>query len=150
MGYHLIFNFELASIKSEMKAFLQTQKNHKDVVEILLTNEQSKQVDWEDENEFRFNGEMYDVIEKKIVKKQLFIRCVEDRKETALLNEYQKDNKRNSSNSITVQLITAQFILPNDCSLKQPEKIISQNFIHRSSSLQNIASTVLLPPPDVC
>ena len=150
MGYHLIFNFELASVKSEMKAFLQTQKNHKDVVEILLTNEQSKQVDWEDENEFRFNGEMYDVIEKKIVKKQLFIRCVEDRKETALLNEYQKDNKRNSSNSITVQLITAQFILPNDCSLKQPEKIISQNFIHRSSSLQNIASTVLLPPPDVC
>jgi hypothetical protein len=140
----------MASVKSEMKAFLQKQKNHKDVVQIVLTNEQSRQVYWENENEFRFNDEMYDVIEKKICNNQIIIRCISDKKETTLLNEYQKNNNRNSSNSVIAQLITAAFILPIDCSLQQPKKIIQKNFIDHSSSLQKLPSTIVLPPPDVC
>jgi hypothetical protein len=133
-----------------MKVFLQKQKNHKDVVEISLSDEQSKQLYWEDKDEFSYKGEMYDVIEKKTVKNQLVIRCIDDKKETSLLNEYQKNNKKNSSNSTTIQLITTQFVLPDSYSLKQPEKIIKKIFSDHSPSLTNLISAVLPQPPDVC
>ena len=133
-----------------MRTFLKTQKNNKDVVQMKLSSEKSRQLYWENENEFRLKDEMYDVVEKKSQGNQVIIRCIPDNKETALLNEYQKNNKRNSSNSIIVQLITAQYVLPVDHSLIQPEKIIKKHFPNLSSSLQNTASTVLLPPPDVC
>jgi hypothetical protein len=150
LGYHLIFNHQLSAVKSEMKAFLKSQKDYKDVVQLSLNEKESKQVYWENENEFRYNGEMYDVIEKKIKGNQIVIRCIPDKKETALLNEYQKNNKSNSSNLTLLQLITAPYVLPVDHSMKQPEKIIKKRFINLSSSLQNTASAVLLPPPDVC
>lgn len=150
LGYHLVFHFQLAAVKSEMKAFLQSRKDHKDVVQLSLSSEEFKQLYRENENEFRFKGEMYDVIETKTKGDQIIIRCIPDKKETVLLNEYQKNNNRNSSNSTIIQLITAQFVLPADHSLKPPEKIIKKNFTDHSSSLQNIASTILAPPPDVC
>jgi hypothetical protein len=150
LGYHLIFNHQLSAVKSEMKAFLKSQKDYKDVVQLSLNEKESKQVYWENENEFRYNGEMYDVIEKKIKGNQIVIRCIPDKKETALLNEYQKNNKSNSSNLTLLQLITAPYVLPVDHSMKQPEKIIKKRFINLSYSLQNTASAVLLPPPDVC
>jgi hypothetical protein len=150
LGYHLIFNHQLSAVKSEMKAFLKSQKDYKDVVQLSLNEKESKQVYWENENEFRYNGEMYDVIEKKIKGNQIVIRCIPDKKETALLNEYQKNNKSKSSNLTLLQLITAPYVLPVDHSMKQPEKIIKKRFINLSSSLQNTASAVLLPPPDVC
>lgn len=132
-----------------MKFFLKTQKS-KDVVELKLSSEESGKLYWENENEFRFKGEMYDVVEMKPQGNQVIIRCIPDKKETALLNEYQKNSKHNSSNSIIAQLITAQYVIPVGHSLKKPEKIIKKHFINLSFSLQNIISTVLLPPPDVC
>lgn len=150
LGYHLVFHFQLTAAKLEMKKFLQNRKDHKDVVQLSFSSEQAKQLYWEEENEFRYNGQMYDVIEKKTQENQIIIRCIPDKKETALLNEYQKNNNRNSANSTIVQLITAQFILPADHSLQQPEKILKKNFTDFSSSLQNLASTILPPPPDVC
>ena len=130
-----------------MKAFLQNRKNNKGVTQLSFSVEESKQLYWENSHEFRYNGEMYDVIEKKSGKAQIIIRCVSNTKETALLNEYQKNNKRNASNSIIAQLITAQFVLPVDYSLKQPESIIRKNFADRSSSLQDIVSPVIPRPP---
>jgi hypothetical protein len=150
LGYHLVFYFQLETVKSEMKAFLQKQKDLKDVIQLSLTNEESEQLHWEDENEFRYQGEMYDVIEKKAFKDQLLIRCIPDKKETSLLNEYQRNSKPDTSHSVIVQLITAPFVLPAAHTLEPPEKIIEKNFTDFSSSLQNLASAVFLPPPDVC
>lgn len=133
-----------------MKAFLRSQKEHKDIVLISLNNNESKRLSWENENEFRYKGEMYDVIEKKTDGNKVQIRCVSDKKETALLIEYQKNNKRNAANSTIVQLINAQFVLPADHSLKPVVRLINNYFKDHSFHLQKIASPVLLPPPDVC
>jgi hypothetical protein len=133
-----------------MKAFLKDQKQYKDVVQILLNEEEAKQVYWEDENEFRYNNEMYDVVEKQVQGKLIVIRCIQDEKETSLLNEYQKSRKHNPDNSTIVQLITAQFDLPADTSLQLPTRIIEKVFTGPSYYIPKIASTVFLPPPDVC
>lgn len=133
-----------------MKAFLKNQKDHKDVVQLSFKEDESKQLYWEDDQEFSFNGEMYDVIEKKRGGNILIIRCIPDKKETDLLKEYQKQNKHNSSNSTVFQLITTQFVLPVGYLIKPTERQIEIRYQDYSSSLQNIASTVILPPPDVC
>jgi hypothetical protein len=133
-----------------MKAFLLIKENHKDVFQIILSTKETSQLHWEDENEFRYQGKMYDVLEKKCKGNQILFRCIADEKETALLHEYQKNNKQSSSNSIVLQLITAQFVLPSDNSLKRPERIFRRNFIHYSSSLYNLASPLFLQPPDAC
>jgi hypothetical protein len=133
-----------------MKAFLKDQKQHKDVVQILLNEEEAKQVYWEDENEFRYNNEMYDVVEKQVQGKLIVVRCIQDEKETSLLNEYQKNRKHNPDNSIIIQLITAQFDLPAGTSLQLPTRVIEKVFTDPSYYIPKIASTVFLPPPDVC
>jgi hypothetical protein len=148
LGYHLIFNFQLAAVKSEMKAVLKHQRFHKDVVQLSLIKKEAVQLEWENENELRYNGEMYDVIDRKNLEDRIIIRCIPDEAETALLNEYQKHNRHNSSNSIIAQFITTLFILPLVHSLEQPQKLLKKSFFDRSASLQNPASDSWLPPPD--
>ena len=65
LGYHLVFHVQLAAVKSEMKAFLRNQKEHKELTQIILSKTESHFLHWEDENEFYYRGEMYDVIEMK-------------------------------------------------------------------------------------
>lgn len=133
-----------------MKAFLKNQKSHEYVVQLSFKASELKQLYWEDEKEFRFKGEMYDVIEKRTEGSLVIIRCIADKKETALLNEYQKQHKGNSSQSTIVQLITTQFVLPADCCLKPTETQVENYYRVYSSLLQQHSLTVLLPPPDVC
>ena len=132
-----------------MRAFLKTKK-HPDAVDIRVTREEAKRLEWEDENEFRYQGQMYDVIEKKIIGNQLVFHCVSDKKETALLQEYQKNTKRHSSTSIIFQLITAQFVLPNNYQLLQPVSMVQKYFTGYLFCLQNPVSTIVPPPPDNC
>jgi len=133
-----------------MKAFLRGEKNHRDVTKISFSKSELELLHWEDEQEFHYNGEMYDVIEKQVNGDKIVILCIADKKETSLLHEYQKNNKHNPFHLIFVQLITAQFILPGACLLKQPEKMIKKTFIDHSFSLQNPVYPVFPPPPDVC
>lgn len=133
-----------------MKAFLKSQKAHRDVIQLSFKEDESKQLCWEDEQEFSFKGEMYDVIEKTTEGNHIVIRCIPDKKETSLINEYQKHNKNNSTGSVVAQLITTHFLLPVDYFLKPTERRVEKHYKNYSSSLQNIASNVLLPPPDVC
>lgn len=149
-GYHLIFYLQRAALKSEMKTFLKDQKTHKDVVQINFTNEELSQLEWEGDDEFFFQGEMYDVIQKKNDGNKTVILCIPDKKETALLNEYQKTHKRNTSSSVTAQLFSMQFVLPDNYSLQRPQKSIQKYFGQHFFSLKSLASAIISPPPDVC
>jgi len=150
LGYHLVFHVQLATVKSEMKAFLRNQKDHKELTQLILSKTESHHLHWEDENEFRYRGEMYDVIEMKSTGDTVIFHCIADEKETTLFNQYQKNNKRNGSSSFIFQLITASYILPTNHLLQQPEKAIQSHFRDQSPSLKNPPSTVPQPPPNVC
>jgi hypothetical protein len=132
-----------------MKAFLQRDKNHPDAIQICLTKEQCTQLEWEDEAEFKYKGEMYDLIEKKINGNNVLLTCIADSKETALLQEFQKNTSRSRSHLIVNQLITASFLLPHEHSLKRPEKIVKAIFNDVSAPLTKTLITVCTPPPDV-
>jgi hypothetical protein len=149
LGYYLVFNFQLAAVKSEMRTFLKTQKNHKDVVRFSLNEKEAHQLYWENESEFRYKGEMYDIIETTRTNDHLVVRCVADSKETALINEYQKNNKRDHSDSLAVQLITIQFVVPSGFSITPPQKTIVNHFCRHSSALYKCVSAIFIPPPEV-
>ena len=133
-----------------MKTFLRNHKDHKELTKIILSKTESNLLHWEDENEFRYRGEIYDVIEMKSTRDTMIFHCIADEKETALFNQYQKNNKRNGTGSFIFQLITASYILPTHHLLQQPEKAIQSHFRHHSPSLKNPPSTVPQPPPNVC
>ena len=80
VGYHFVFRLQLGEIKAEMKERL---RNYADdnVVEFSFSPDDARKINWEEEHEFRFNNEMYDVIEKHQQGHQLIIRCIPDKKE---------------------------------------------------------------------
>lgn len=133
-----------------MFAFLKNQKHHKDVIEFRFKNSDKNLLDWENDHEFSYNNQMYDLIEKKTSVEGLSIRCIADNHETELVNEYQKTNKRNQSNDLVIQLITASFILPQAFSADAFEKELKHRYFTYSSSIDSISPLVAVPPPDVC
>lgn len=89
-GYHLYFTFQRAFVKSEVKAMLRNKPDEASTTKFAFNtgNKEDRQLMWEDEHEFRYNGEMYDVIEKRTVDGVLQIRCISDKAETALVQHY--------------------------------------------------------------
>ncbi len=63
IGYHLAFRVQIGQLKSAMKRNLRQKTNRKDVVEFAFDQEEVQQIRWEDEAEFSWKGEMYDVVE---------------------------------------------------------------------------------------
>ena len=102
-GYHIIFYLRQQEIKAEMREAIrmQTYREHETDFSFSIKDKHSMdQLDWEGDDEFSFNGEMYDVIEKRIENGKLVIRCIADKRETALLdklkglwNQSEKSNK---------------------------------------------------------
>lgn len=133
-----------------MKAFLRNQENHKDVIELSFSGKESEQLEWEEEMEFNYKGEMYDVVDKQVEGNRVTVRCIPDAKEDSLLLDYQKNTGRNSSNSFIGQLITASFILPPGNLLIPPACVKNDAFPEVSVHLPTTISTVPSPPPDVC
>lgn len=133
-----------------MKSLLRDQKTNRDLIEISLGKEEAGEVVWEEADEFRYKGEMFDVIAKKINGDRLCIRCIKDEKETEILNELGKNNQRNASGSAVVQLIMTPCVLPLPHGVQPIEIRVKRGFPPRSFSLPNMALTVKTPPPDVC
>lgn len=133
-----------------MKAFLKSEARHKDVVELSFSAKEVKELEWENGHEFRYQNEMYDVIGQETKNGRLVIRCIPDKKETALLIQYRNTNKRRHSESLAVQLITIQFVLPADYSVDLPEKIIENYFCDHSFALHDPPAFIVIPPPKNC
>lgn len=74
-------------------------------------------LDWENGHEFWYNGELFDLIEKKTVNDQLVIRCINDKKEGNLVKLQEKISKENQNDTtskgksaLLLKLIQTSFI----------------------------------------
>lgn len=117
----------------------------------LLNDKQSmKQLDWEGNDEFSFNGEMYDVIEKKIKDGKLIIRSIADRQETALLNKVKDHwNQNEKSNKVADELF--QLLQSLFHSSKTEELVFNKPSSNRTSfislPLPSQVKKIPTPPP---
>jgi hypothetical protein len=151
-GYHIVFYIKQAEIKAEMKKTLLHSDNEE--VSILFFSLDDKEalakLEWEGDDEFELNGNMYDVVEKKIQDDKLIIRCISDKKETALVKSYEKINHKDNSNSRSVLLLK----LINSSYLPEKNNVICIDnnlaLLYISFQQEIISSyrhDVLTPPP---
>ena len=84
-GYYLIFFFQRQHVRAEMKEILQ-KKKWEGLVSVISFSS-AEEINWEGENEFEDDGQMYDVIEKVESGGKIIIRCISDEKETALVKK---------------------------------------------------------------
>lgn len=108
IGHHLVFHLQQAAIKVEMRKMIRSSlsKAERETFSFSLNDQAAlSKLEWEGGHEFRLNGKMYDVIEKRRENGELSICCISDDKETLLLNRLIDDWKENDrSNKIPGQL----------------------------------------------
>jgi len=76
--------------------------SEEEMIELLIFNKEdieNNKIDfrWIHSREFKYNGDMYDIVEKKETDKQLFIYCVNDTEEKKLEEEFEKRVHKNST-----------------------------------------------------
>src|SRR4029079_12891061 len=110
------FQVKQRNIKEDMEEYL-SKENIRNAVELRFSLNELSRLKWENDKEFVYNGELYDVIKKKNVNGSLVIQCIKDKKETHLVDDYVKVSKEtqgdaSSKNKSTVllKLITGIFI----------------------------------------
>lgn len=106
-GYHLLYIYHQQELKSEMKAFLKAHHSSRFGTKLVFAMNEGKvnnaSFSWEEENEeFRYQQELYDVVSIEKTKTNIEIICIKDNDENQLesqLNEIRKLSKPNSSKS---------------------------------------------------
>jgi hypothetical protein len=150
-GYHIIFYLRQEAIKAEMREAIRMQtysENETDFVFSLNGNQEVNKLDWKGDDEFSFNGEMYDVIKKRTVDGKLVIRAIADRRETALLNKakdhWDQNEKSNKVADELFQLLQSLFH-----SSKAEDLVFIKPSVNRTSfvSLLLPSQVIKIPTP---
>jgi hypothetical protein len=157
VGYYIVFHIRRAEIKDEMKKTLRENIYNQDQ-EILCFSLNDKaaisKLEWEDDHEFRLDGKMYDVIEKKVENGKLIIRCISDEKETALVKKFEQINNEKGANSkgkaaLLIKLIGNTYLVAfvTDLPVENPALIPRPYF--NINIITPLRSDVLTPPPQI-
>lgn len=106
-GYHLVYSLHRSGIKKEIKAYLATHKNSKYGEHLVFSVSDQKINDpafaWEEaKKEFRYLGELYDVVTMQASADSIHIFAIKDTRENDLekqLAEIDQNAKEHSSKS---------------------------------------------------
>ncbi len=149
IGCFVYFEIKRKSIRHEIKHSILHKLPDSQLVQIINN-------DYNDKDEFKLNGIMYDVMRKEIRGNQVILWCFEDKKETELNRAIESLVKNDVANS---PIKKAQKLLINF--LKTPLNILEKPFfffllkinLHINffftSSLSTIFLSVVSPPPDL-
>ena len=118
----------------------------------------SKQIDapeWENNDEFSFQGEMYDVISKTILDGNVEIRCISDKAETHLLEYYKDishqdfDNNSNKKSGLLIKLITSLYTAEGEkmTTIHFDKQLTPFQFLVKK--LPGLYSEIPKPPPQL-
>jgi hypothetical protein len=150
-GYHLLYHYRIAEARQEMKQRL-LSANKEGLTRLVLSNEELRQLAWEDAKEFHYRGEMYDVV--RLVKNAggMTIWCLPDQKEEALLDHYFKTRQRSSEHSsdTILKVLATQYLLPSATMLSAPAWKGEKPVCLYTFFLPQISALITTPPPRVC
>jgi hypothetical protein len=153
-GYHIIFQLQIAEAKTEMKQQIHSALYSEVYADLVFGQQQMQNITWLEENEFKWNGEMYDVISKEFSGDSVLIRCMPDNKETLLVNQYLKSGKGDDTghqpSNCLIRLISSYFLIT---SLEVPSSIQHRIYkIYKPYSFYILANFVPVstPPPRAC
>lgn len=157
-GYHLFFNLLQSNIRKTMQQRILRDPDPSKFEEFSFSfnpDQKSEQPQWLEDNEFRYQGQLYDVVSKKMENGRLIVRCISDKKETELIAHYKNLAQDDfgspaGKGTITLLKLIQTFFIPEkgftfyrDLSPSFP---ISFNSIH---PLPVASGDVPTPPPQV-
>jgi hypothetical protein len=155
-GLLLFLFFRQQELKKEIKAklranpdlFAQTRFEFKLVKGKVV----APGFEWEEENEeFQYNGSMYDVIHAEVAGNILYVCCVDDENETEILNqiEYlqQKEHRNKKSWPLQFQKLLSVLLFYQDTgvTVTQPASLHHQD--HYCETARLVILDILSPPP---
>jgi hypothetical protein len=155
-GYHLYFHFMQQDIKSTVKkkirSNIETKITEQFVFSLSETNA-GKLPQWEGDDEFRLNGEMYDVVDKKVENGEMIITCISDKKETELINNYKdvagKDFGGSSKKraALILKLVNTFYAIVENTVNNIHSPSAKTGFVNNKYPLSFSTIEVLTPPP---
>jgi hypothetical protein len=128
-------------------------QNEKAFVFYLSDREILQKLNWEGNDEFSFNGQMYDVVEKKIEDGKIMIRCIADKKETALVNKLNDNSSDNEKDhKIVNELFQFLQTLFHNSKSEGPafDELVKCKFHFPIERLQFQIKKIPTPPPQAC
>jgi hypothetical protein len=152
----LMYSKQMA-LKREMKARLKADPEQpgQTFLEFELKNGEpiAASFEWEEDgDEFRYNGSIYDVVEKKVVGNTLYMRCIDDKDEAAaikIIEELHKKERRSDQpySAPLYQLLSILLFDQHNCS--QPVAITYpiQHIDNYHAFFTPIVIDILSPPP---
>lgn len=90
VGTYIWLQQECAEVKRSVHEKLEKGVEPKELVTLTFSRAELKQLHWEHEREFEYEGQMYDVVEKKVSGDSITYICWWDHEETRLKDEIKK------------------------------------------------------------
>ena len=149
-GYYLWFSILQKGIQSEVRHEIQEGLKDENLALVIVPLNDQSGISWiEQGKEFRFKGEMYDVVRIEIRNQDKYFFCIKDIKEKQLISIYYKNHnsKKEADKKIKLafnfQYFTQQFSLKTVVS--KSELDFPEMDILYKSNLSDIHS----PPPEM-
>ena len=131
--------------------------SEEELIERLIFNKkdiQKGKIDfrWIHSREFKYNGDMYDIVKKEETDKQLIVHCINDTKEKKLEEEFEKRVHKNSSEDkrlpVKINIINSLFSEPIQSEQIKNDLVYEQSFNNwRTDFYQSLFLDIPSPPP---
>ncbi len=155
-GYNFLYLFRKQELKQAMKEYLLNHPDPGNVTEFRFSLNDKRsltQLEWENNHEFWYKNDMYDLVDKKTENDQLIIRCISDKSESNLVKLQEKISKENqgdasskSRSALLLRLIQSAFIAV-DVPTIHDFSSTPHFFLHKDSYTFSADQDVLTPPP---
>ena len=136
-----------------MKKFLRNNLQQKDIVSITVSESNASTFVFDGEEEFTYNGSMYDVVHKEKKEGFTIYYCIDDKNETALVQSFLKhqtgDKTATSKMLLASQFLSEIFIPSNQFALLNVAQPVIRHQAYCLCNYPNSYLTILKPPPQL-
>jgi hypothetical protein len=135
-----------------MKQYIGDLKKQQVLTTLYLNFNDQDQILWENESEFIYKDNLYDLIEKKHFKEGIIITCLADKNEESLIKSFNNFNDQSDPShtcSISLfKLINQTFLSTENIKLNKIENSKALLTSHHRTDLLSQIRLILTPPPE--
>ncbi len=95
LGYYFLFENKMLAAKSEAEEVMHDGIPQRDLTTIVFSAEAAARLSWNDDHEFFYNHELYDVVNVKQTGNRIIYTCYHDENERSIISDYISGLKRN-------------------------------------------------------
>ncbi|MBU0487962.1 MAG: hypothetical protein KKA07_02380 [Bacteroidetes bacterium] len=152
IGFYILFKVEEYNIRQEIKHCLISNLSGEELELLIIFHADEGKIHWVEEGkEFRYDGNMYDVVKTREFEHATYYYCYNDRKETKLmacLDKLIREQANHSKSRVKVKKIPINYFLQRQVFRILPREQDVQYF-GVSTEKYAIFQDVISPPPRV-